>query len=168
MSKFTKILTISPLPDGRSWVLRESFSYDVGFEGSNDTITVPVGFVTDLASVPRPLWSILPQWGRYGNAAVIHDWLYWQQDRPRREADYIMFEAMGVLGVHWLTRWFIYVALVLFGWLGWWLNSERHKIGIKKSLAEDEISTVIKTNWQLPGLFDIIRHHVSNTIVARR
>lgn len=34
------------------------------------------GFVTDLASVPRPFWSILPPFGHYDRAAIIHDFLY--------------------------------------------------------------------------------------------
>src|SRR2546429_3829044 len=27
------------------------------------------------ASIPRLFWIALPKWGKYGNAAVIHDWL---------------------------------------------------------------------------------------------
>ena len=89
MSQFTKALIVSPLADGRTWVLMESFSYDVGREGSGDTIRVPEKFMTDFASVPRLFWSIFPQWGRYGNAAVVHDFLYWAQSRRRAEADRI-------------------------------------------------------------------------------
>ena len=33
MSEFTKILVVSPLADGKTWFLREQFSYDVGSEG---------------------------------------------------------------------------------------------------------------------------------------
>lgn len=157
MSKFTKILTISPLTDGRSWVLRESFSYDIGFEGSDDTVVVPVGFVTDLASIPRIFWSFLPQWGRYGNAAVIHDWLYWQQDRGRLESDRIMFEAMSVLGVSFIVRWFIFINLLLFGWFGWWLNRKRREMGVVKSLSEDVITTVTRFDWYLPGFFAVLK-----------
>ncbi|MBU4200961.1 MAG: DUF1353 domain-containing protein [Verrucomicrobia bacterium] len=68
MSRFTEILTVSPLPNGRSWVLRKPFGYDVGHEDSGETIEVPAGFTTDFASIPRFLWSILPCWGKYGNA----------------------------------------------------------------------------------------------------
>lgn len=39
-------------------------------------ITVPVGFETNLASVPRALWSIMAPWD-VARAAVIHDRLYW-------------------------------------------------------------------------------------------
>src|SRR5258708_33483224 len=45
-------------------------------------ITVPVGFVTDLASVPRVFWSLLPPAARYSYPAIIHDYLYWFQMKP--------------------------------------------------------------------------------------
>jgi hypothetical protein len=110
MSKFTKILTVSPLPDGRTWIIRKEFGYDIGSEGSDQFIQVPVGFMTDFASVPRLLWVIIPQWGKYGNAAVIHDYCYWRRNIsvkkkkqivtrriPRKQADRIFLEGMGVL-----------------------------------------------------------------------
>jgi len=75
MRGFTSLLTVSPLSDGKSWWLRTPFGYDVGREGSGDSVELPVGFVTDFASIPRPLWILLPKWGRYGNAAVVHDFL---------------------------------------------------------------------------------------------
>ena len=62
MSRFTEILTVSPLPNGRSWVLRQPFGYDVGHKDSGETIEVPAGFTTDFASIPRFLWGILPCW----------------------------------------------------------------------------------------------------------
>ena len=43
MSRFTRALIVSPLADGRTWVLVEPFSYDVGELGSGDTIEVSRG-----------------------------------------------------------------------------------------------------------------------------
>jgi uncharacterized protein DUF1353 len=119
MSRFTQALVVTPLSDGRTWVLLEPFGYDVGREGSGDTIEVPPLFMTDFASVPRPLWSIFPQWGRYGNAAVIHDYCYWEQARKRPDVDRIFLEAMTVLGVGKVTRFFLYAAVRCFGGLAW-------------------------------------------------
>ncbi len=76
-----------------------SFSYDVGNISSGDTVEVKTDFMTDFASIPRLLWIFLPCWGKYGNAAVIHDWLYWAQKRSRKKADGIMLEGMKVLKV---------------------------------------------------------------------
>jgi hypothetical protein len=39
-------------------------------------ICIPVGYVTDFASVPPILWSIFPPIGKYNRAALIHDFLY--------------------------------------------------------------------------------------------
>lgn len=127
MSKFTEPLIVSPLADGRTWVLREPFSYNAGSGANPDRIVVPERFMTDFTSVPRPLWAVLPKWGRYGNAAVIHDFLYAVQDRARHEADRVFLEAMTVLKVRWLTRTVLYVGVRVGGWWSWWRNG-----GVKK------------------------------------
>lgn len=132
MSKFTNILIVSPLADGKTWVLHDSFSYDVGSEGSGDTITVPHGFMTDFASVPRPLWWWLSPWGKHGNAAVIHDYLYWVQLRSRREADDIFLEAMTVLEVHGFDKRLMYWTVRLFGGFAWRGNQRKRQEGYRK------------------------------------
>lgn len=119
MSQFTKALVVTPLADGRTWVLMEPFSYDVGSEGSGDTVNVPVKFMTDFASVPRLLWIVFPQWGKYGNAAVIHDWGYWSKERSKQQTDLIFLEGMKVLGVRPFTRTVLYLAVHLFGGWAW-------------------------------------------------
>lgn len=43
------------------------------YRGERDVITVPVGFRTDLASVPRLFWWLLPPTGVYERAATFHD-----------------------------------------------------------------------------------------------
>jgi hypothetical protein len=44
------------------------------YVGTTDVITIPPDFPTDLASVPRLFWALLPPNGVYENAAVVHDW----------------------------------------------------------------------------------------------
>lgn len=132
MSRFTEILTVSPLADGRTWVTRREFGYDIGTEGSGDTVEVEVGFMTDFASVPRPLWWFLPQWGKYGNAAVIHDWCYWEQKRTRKDADDIFNEAMGVLEVPGWKKFLMYWAVKLGGAPAWAGNKRLKEKGISK------------------------------------
>ena len=77
---------------GGQWILLSEFVYEVGEKGSGDVINVNIGFHTDFASIPRPLWVFLPRWGKYGNAAVIHDYLYWEQPRSRKDSDDILLE----------------------------------------------------------------------------
>jgi len=117
MSSFTNPLELRFLDRDikeRPFELITPFDYHVGEEGSGDVITVPAGYRTDFASVPRIFWRIIPPVGRYGKAAVVHDWLYDTESRPRKEADKIFLEAMEVLEVpkwkrkamYYAVRWF--------------------------------------------------------------
>jgi len=119
MSSFTTPLVVSPLPDGRHWKLVFQFCYDVGNKDSGDRITVPVGFITDFASSPPPIWWLIPPWGKYGKAAVIHDYLYQLGIRTRKEADDIFRESMLVLGVAPWRVSLMYWGVRIFGWLAW-------------------------------------------------
>ena len=125
MSRFTEPLVVTPLSDGKTWVTLSDFGYEVGSEGSGDLINVQIGFYTDFASIPRLLWIVLPKWGKYGNAAVIHDWLYWEQPRSRKESDDILLEGMGVLEVKTWKKYAIYWAVRLFGWIAWRGNQRK-------------------------------------------
>jgi len=119
MSSFTSPLIVTPTPDGRKWKLWKEFTYHIGSKYSSDFIRVPKGFVTDFASVPWVLWTFLPSWGRYGKAAVIHDYIYQKHCKIRKEADYIFYEAMLVGGTqHWKAR-IMWAGVRLFGWLSW-------------------------------------------------
>lgn len=119
MSAFTSRLVATPTGNGRTWFLVEPLSYAVGDEHSTDVITVPGGFETDFASIPRVLWWLLPPYGKYGNAAVIHDYLYRTKTRSRLRSDQIFREAMGVLGVPAWQRTLIYLG-VRAGGAGAW------------------------------------------------
>jgi len=81
--------------------------------------TIPAGFVTDFASVPRWLWWIVPPWGRYFPAAVVHDWLYSIQDRPRENADKIFLLIMEALNTPAWRRQIMYRVVRWFGESTW-------------------------------------------------
>ena len=53
----------------RKWILGRDLS------NKTETITVPTGFVTDLASVPRAMWWAIAPFD-VARAAIIHDLLY--------------------------------------------------------------------------------------------
>ena len=120
----TNFDTITPAfrsipPSHRIYRLLESVSYDVGAPLSGDRITVPVGFETDMASIPRPMWAILPPFGRYMPAAIVHDYLYVTQTRSRQLSDDVFLEAMKVLGVSWLRRNIMHAAVRACGGRPW-------------------------------------------------
>ncbi|MEB0968034.1 DUF1353 domain-containing protein [Citrobacter braakii] len=113
MSKFTTPAVLEMLDDYR-WRLVEPFEFWLT-DSPDDVIHVPAGYVTDLASVPRLLWSVFPPHGRYAKAAIIHDWLYDNALRTKAEADLIFLDAMKVLKVPCWRRWVIYCAVRIFG-----------------------------------------------------
>ncbi len=146
MSRFTRALVVSPLADGKTWVLVEPFAYDVGELGSGDTIEVRRGFMTDFASIPRLFWIALPKWGKYGNAAVIHDWLYFSQERSREEADGIFLEAMGVLEVPRWQKLPIFYAVRWFGWFAWKRNQWDREAGYSRVMGELELKSTVRSD----------------------
>ncbi len=94
------ILEVSPLGDGKNWILRDGFYYEYKDKGRDCRIEVPPKFMTDYASIPSILWWFGKPWGKHGMAAVIHDWLYWEQKIPgwdkfeRKHADDIFRKCM--------------------------------------------------------------------------
>ncbi len=122
MSSFTTPLVVTPDANGKHWILVESFEYHIGSKESTDIIVIPKGFVTDFASIPQILWNILPPFGTYGKAAVVHDWLYCNlgfNKYSRKQCDQIFLEGMVVLNVGKFTRWLIYNNVRWFGGFAW-------------------------------------------------
>ena len=83
---------VQPFVDGADWVVVKPFTYRIG--NTNHEITVPAGFVTDFASIPLIFRSVLSPTGQPGRAAIVHDFLYWQQWCARPQADRILLLAM--------------------------------------------------------------------------
>lgn len=110
-----------------------------GYTYTPYTIIVPVGFVTNFASIPKIFHSILTPAGVHGKATVIHDNLYsdiksifigdllqctsWTDmiiaqefmEQSRELADNIFREAMEVLSVKPWKRNVMYTMVRLFG-----------------------------------------------------
>ena len=94
------------------------------------------GQETDLGSSPRTLRAVFPPYGSYTAAMILHDRL-WRVDVPAgrltyRDADRILREAMGTLGVPPVRRWAMWAA-VRWGALltrrgghrGWWRDAPK-------------------------------------------
>ena len=120
MGQFNKLLDATYHPP-RKWVLNSSLSYDCDELTEEDIeilksvgvkvtkkgkVTVPKGFVTDMASVPRICWAFIAPFD-VARAAVIHDLLYknirqyrwtWREDdirEPKLELE-IIFRAKEI------------------------------------------------------------------------
>lgn len=96
------------------WRVHEPFAFYLSDDNS-DVIEVPAGFITDLATIPRIFWVLLPPDGKYAKAAIIHDWMYDNALRTKKEADLIFLDGMAVLGVPKWKRTVMYLAVRLFG-----------------------------------------------------
>jgi hypothetical protein len=86
-------------------------------------VDVPAGFITDLASVPRIFWSLLPRDGSYTYPAIIHDYMYWVQDRTRETADEIFRIGMEEFHIGSVTVNAIYWGVRAGGGLAWDANA---------------------------------------------
>lgn len=97
-------------------------------------VEVPKGFVTDFASVPRVFWSLFRADGDYAYAATLHDFLYWQQDRSKAEADSIFRYAMDDLKITDAKAYTLYKAVDLLGSSAWEANAKLRESGEKRVL----------------------------------
>ena len=128
---------------------------------------VPREFATDFASIPRFLWRVLPPWGDYGHAAILHDWLYRSGKVTRGEADKCLLEVMWRDGVaHWKML-VIYAGVRVGGWKAWnahrkgeALESEQRLKALREKLAHaerDRIDAVDRVDdhaGRLPARFE--------------
>lgn len=105
------------------WRVMNSFRFYLGDKYSEQWIYVPRGYLTDGASVPRIFWGLIPPWGSYGQAAIVHDYLteflsITVEGKPvaitRKRADEIFLEAMTVLGVPAYLRYPMFYAVSAF------------------------------------------------------
>lgn len=107
---------------GKRWYrLLEPVSYTSHRLG-NMTLTVPAGFLTDMASVPILLQPLIQKDDGALWPAVIHDWLYSNDCDlaiSRKMADEVLLEAMTECGVGPVKRGLIYHAVRLGGGNSW-------------------------------------------------
>jgi hypothetical protein len=119
-------------------------------------VAVPNGFVSDLASVPRIFWSVLPRQGRYAHAAIVHDYLYWAQERPREEADDIFKTGMEDSNVEAVTVATMYHAVRLAGESAWKENARLKASGEKRIMKRyPPTGDITWAQWKrTPGVLD--------------
>lgn len=95
-------------------------------------VTVPKGFETDGASLPRLLWWYCPPFkGRHTRGAVVHDYLYATGEQPRKVSDKIFLAIMGEDGVRKRKRRIMYMGVRSCGWKAY----RAHKARRKRELA---------------------------------
>ncbi len=101
-------------PDGRNMTVLTELRYT---DPQGQVWIAPPGSVTDGASLPRALWSIMggPFEGKYRNASILHDVSYDEHNRPWQECDRMFYNAMRCSGVGAVEAGTMYYALYKFG-----------------------------------------------------
>jgi hypothetical protein len=131
------------------YYLVEPFTWTPNADNGSDysAVVVPKGFVTDLASIPDPLFPWLRADGPYAQAAIVHDYLYWTQPAKGREyADNVFRIAMRDLEVAPATVALMYHAVRTLGNAAWVDNRRRSEQGEKRVLRR--LPTTVPTRWR--------------------
>ena len=101
--------------DGSSIHLTQPFSVIVNLGNLVYEITVPKGFHSDLASVPKIARRFVPVHGKYSPSAIVHDYLIENKLFSRKTADDIFNEMNKKLGVKRWRRKIMYMAVRAHG-----------------------------------------------------
>lgn len=118
-SGFQSLLLLEFLEDGVHARVARPLTYTAK---NGRIVTIPEGFVTDGASIPKTLWSTIgsPYTGKYRRAAVLHDYMYHSPlDMDKDEADRLFLEAMLEDGVELVCARTIYEGVHLCGRRAW-------------------------------------------------
>ena len=131
--------------DGNHLMLMSPMTYKIG--QSEESITVPAGFVHDRASVPSFLRSIQSTHGPFGKAAIVHDYLYWAQPCSKEQADNLMYIAMLESEVSAIDRAKIMSALTLAGGSAFRSNRRARGAGDFRVVPEHHRDIAATDRW---------------------
>jgi Protein of unknown function (DUF1353) len=97
--------------DASTWALVDELVY----QGNRQRFVVPAGFETDFATVPRPVTWLVPRFGAYTLAAILHDWLVTvgidSGVVTSNDADGIFRRVMRESGVPVIRRWLMWAGV---------------------------------------------------------
>jgi hypothetical protein len=114
--------SVQPFEDYNDFMLTRPLTY--WSPTLKQSITVPEGFVTDYASIPKPVEGWFSRKNkRYQTAAIVHDWLYWN-GYDKTKADEVLYEAARDSGVRWVDGQLIWAGVSIGGQGPWNDNQE--------------------------------------------
>lgn len=111
---FCSRVIVEKIIGGDTWRVHEDVVYDAGASG---IVTIPAGFVTDLASIPHALPLAMAV--NTEAAAIVHDWLYVTGKMSRKTSDAVLFLALIDSGVSMERATTIYEAVRIGGAIPW-------------------------------------------------
>jgi len=84
-------------------------------------VTIPAGFITDGATVPRLFQNLVPSFGRYLPAVIIHDYMcVYDISFPVEEARATFKTNLKRCGISNKYLYAMYYSVVWFGPKSWW------------------------------------------------
>jgi hypothetical protein len=140
--------------------------YPVRYSGAVDTFEVPAGYRTDFASVPRIAVWLIPTFGRYTAAAILHDYLITDQIPAGRvssiDTDGLFRRVMRELGVPPVKRWLMWAG-VRWGALvnptrraGWWRTAPQVLVITALALPLAPVMAAVAVGLVAYGLVEAI------------
>lgn len=119
MSSFTENLIVEVFKNNK-FKNHSEFSFYYYINNKKETINIPVGFVTNFASVPRLFWPFVGPIDNHAKAAIVHDYCYANiYKNDRKLSDKLFLLGMKILKVNIVKRYLMYFAVRLFGWAVW-------------------------------------------------
>jgi hypothetical protein len=118
---FTSPLRVQEITNGQ-WVLTDDFVVTI----DDKTVSVPKGFITDFASVPRLPFAYMMFGGIGNRPAVLHDYLYsiGGDSKAKEFADNVLYYGIMADGdSKWKAK-AMYTGVRLFGGKFWKSKSE--------------------------------------------
>ncbi len=118
--KFVNEPIIQPHPKGHKFQLqKEWFFYLDGVK-----ITIPKGFWTDFASIPKMFRSFITPLDTHLKAAIVHDWLYYNgtlygKKISQRHADLWLYHCARECGTGWIKSKILFAGVRVGGWYTW-------------------------------------------------
>jgi hypothetical protein len=120
-------------PD-RAFALLSPFRIKIG---ECQVIEIPVGFITDFASIPVPWRNIIsPTHAKLSRPAVLHDFSYAVGFRDSRLiCDSLLWQGMVTEGAHPIMREVVYAGVRIGGWVAWNRYREQSSLELQKCLG---------------------------------
>lgn len=114
---FPLVLEYCPWVKGpKKWRVTQEIRYEMYFKGSGIWVVIPVGYMTDLATVPFPVSMLFPKSGKWNHAAVVHDYLcdHGRETYSQEDIDKAFLKIMELTGVNKIKRTLAYRSVKRF------------------------------------------------------
>ncbi len=114
--------------DNKTWITQSDLNLELEVKGKIHKLTIPKGFVTNFASVPKVFWNLISPYDA-GEAAVLHDFLYKYQIFDKQTCDRLFLKGMKVIKVGFLKRNTMHNIVCWLGDSTW----EKYKLDLKNN-----------------------------------